>query len=269
MPRGESSDASEREGLRTRRDGQPAAEWVSQATRTHQERTMPSATPPALATGYSLNINNQNSLLQTFVLYQTLPVTSSPSLDPIPLAWLVGSAAPGTASNPSQSTFSWEIDYAVATGYLQQEGTQSNPRKFQTVKMQPVSVNSQNTVAVTYNGLFPNGAPTFNGNPGSGTQGVIQASADDLIPSNAQALSEEMNFALGIAMNKKPAVTVQLLPNVVYEFTPHPSYFIMAAKYQPGEVIDVEENTIPYEVVFDGVTTKTLNFTEQNTFIEV
>jgi hypothetical protein len=43
----------------------------------------------------------------------------------------------------------------------------------------------------------------------------------------------------------------------------------MAAKYQPGEVIDVEENTVPYEVVFDGVTTKTLNFTEQNTFAEV
>lgn len=230
---------------------------------------MPSATPPNLSTNYFLNINNQNSLLQTFVLYQTLPTLASPSLNPISLAWMVGTAASGTASNPSVSAFDWNINYQMATGYIRQEGDADSPRKFQTVKMQQVSVNTQNVCDVTYEGSFPNGAPTFDGKPSSGARGVIVARADDRVPSNAMGMSENMDISLGLAMNHKPAISVQLLPNMEYSFTPHPNYFIMAAKYEPGQIIDLAENTIPFEVVFDGVTTKTLNFTEENTFVEV
>ena len=225
-----------------------------------------SNTPAALGTQYSLSVNNQNSLMQTFVLFQKMPVTSKPSTDPISLAWIVGSAAGGSASNPSKSKFTWFIDYSINAGYLQEEGTLDSPRKFQTTTQIPVKVDDTNLVSVSYDGTFPNGAPYFNGAPGNTTSGIIAANSDDKVPTNAAASSIQMDLALGIAMNRKPAVSVQLLPNIDYTFTPHPEYYIMAAKYSEGDVIDVEETTHAYQVVFDGVTDLTLNFTEENLF---
>ncbi|TDQ66557.1 hypothetical protein ATL17_0555 [Maritalea mobilis] len=222
--------------------------------------------PTSLGTQYTLNVNNQNSLLQTFVLFQKMPVTSKPSTDPISLAWIVGSAAGGSASNPSKSRFTWFIDYSINAGYLQQEGSSASPRKFQTATQIPVKVDDTNLVNVSYDGTFPNGAPYFDGVPGNTTSGIIAANSDDKIPTNAAASSAQMDLALGIAMNRKPAVSVQLLPNIDYVFTPHPEYYIMSAKYSEGDVIDIEETSHAYKVEFDGVTDITLNFTEQNLF---
>ncbi len=216
---------------------------------------------------YTLKVNNLNSELQHFCLFQQLPNINGADLNALSLAWMVGSAAAHTGGNTSAAQFLWYVDYTAYTGYLQQMGTASSPRQFSTNDSVSVQVDSQNKLVADYSGSFPNGAPAFAGAPTSGPSGEITIDANNTLPTNSQQQSENMEVNLGIGMNNKPAVTVQLLSDENYQFTPKPTYYILSGQYLEGQVIDTSITTDPYKVVFDGVTTKTLNFTEENTFV--
>ncbi|WP_425088422.1 hypothetical protein [Stappia sp.] len=215
---------------------------------------------------YSLTILNENSQLQQFAMFQTIPNIVGPSTDPLSLAWMLGTAAPGSPSNPSQSAFSWQVEYSANTGYVQDIGTSTDPRRFTTASNVDVMIDSDNFLDVTYLGTFPNGAPAFPGNPSSGTSGEIQVQADGKIPTHAQTSSQNMTINVGIGMNNKPTVVVELLPNLLYQFTPKPTYYIISGSFVEGQVIDTAISSAAYKVVFDGVTTKTLKFTANNQF---
>ncbi|SDT91604.1 hypothetical protein [Stappia sp. ES.058] len=218
------------------------------------------------AQAYSLTVLNENSQLQQFAMFQTIPNIVGPSSDPLSLAWMLGTAAPGSPSNPSQSSFSWQIDYSANTGYVQDIGTTTDPRRFTTASNIGVAIDSDNMLDVTYLGTFPNGAPAFPSNPSSGTTGEIQVQADGKIPTHAETQSQNMTINVGIGMNNKPTVVVELLPNLLYQFTPKPTYYIISGSFVEGQVIDTAISSAAYKVVFDGVTTKTLKFTANNQF---
>ncbi len=218
---------------------------------------------------YSLKVLNENSGFQQFALFQTIPGIVGPSTDPVSLAWMIGNAAAGSPDNPSQSNFSWQITYSAVTGYIQEVGTPTNPRQFSTASNSGVQVDSYNQLAVTYSGSFPNGAPSFPTDPISGTKGVIVVKADGLIPTATQQGSEQMTINIGIAMNNKPTVAVQLVPNLTYTFTPKPTYYIIAGAFVEGAVIDTATSTDAFEIKFQGVTKRTVRFTDQNQFESV
>lgn len=227
-------------------------------------------TPEAgLGQPYSLTILNENAKWQQFALYQTIPQIIGPSVDPLSLAWMVGGAAAGTPDNPSQSVFQWTIDYSVTVGYIQQLGTGSSPRSFQTASALDVMINSQNTVPVTYQGPFPYGAPGFPAGPTDGTQGLIVTKSDNTIPTVPVQASKNVYVNVGIAMAGKPTVAVQLEPNLTYQFTPKPRYYILAGSFIQGQVIDTATSSAAYELVFGGVTDLSVRFTQQNQFVPV
>src|SRR5690606_9794420 len=174
-------------------------------------------------------------------------------------------AAGGSSGNPSRSQFSWVIDYAASTGYIQQFSS-SSPRQYSTSSSVSVGVSSDNKVIAQYVGQpFPKGAPAF-GQPENGTSGLIQVQADDSIPTSVQQDSNKMFISVGIAMDGKPTVAVQLLPNLAYQFTPKPSYYIVSGSFIEGQVIDTAIVSQAFKVEFDGVTDRTLVFTEKNQF---
>lgn len=216
---------------------------------------------------YSLTVLNENSRLQQFAMFQTIPNIVGPSTDPLSLAWMLGTAAPGSPSNPSQSRFDWQIEYSANTGYVQDIGTTTDPRRFTTASNIGVAVDTDNMLNVTYLGTFPNGAPAFPSDPTSGKKGEIQVQADGLIPTHVQTQSQNMTVNVGIGMNNKPTVVVELLPNLLYQFTPKPTYYIISGSFVEGQVIDTATSTAAYKVTFDGVTTRTLRFTEENQFV--
>lgn len=215
---------------------------------------------------YTLTVLNQNSKFQQFALFQTIPDIVGPSVNPVSLAWMLGGAAPGSISNPSQSQFYWEINYQANTGYIQDQGTVTNPRRFATATNANVMINTQNALGVTYLGTFPYGAPAFPSNPTDGKAGLISVQSDDKIPTALQQQSQALSVNVGIAMNNRPTVAVQLLPNLLYQFTPKPTYYILAGSFVQGQVIDTATSSAAFEVKYQGVTDRTIVFTEQNQF---
>lgn len=215
---------------------------------------------------YSLTVLNENSKFQQFAMFQTIPNIIGPSTNPLSLAWMIGATAPGKPGNPSQSQFQWQINYSATTGYIQELGTTLDPRRFSTASNVDVQINSQNSLAATYLGSFPNGAPAFPADPTDGTKGLILVQADGTIPTTAQQSSVKLSVNVGIAMDGKPTVAVQLLPNLLYQFTPKPTYFILAGSFVAGQVIDTATSSGAYEVKYQGVTDQTIIFTEQNQF---
>lgn len=215
---------------------------------------------------YDLTVLNENSRLQQFAVFQTIPNIVGPSTDPLSLAWMLGTAAPGSPSNPSKSQFFWQIDYTANTGYVQEIGTTTDPRRFTTSSSIGVMIDQQNKLDITYLGTFPNGAPAFPTDPADGKAGLIQVQADGKFPTHVQTQSQKMTINVGIGMNNKPTVVVELLPNILYQFTPKPTYYIIAGSFVEGQVIDTATSTAAYKVAFDGVTSRTLRFTEENQF---
>ncbi len=216
---------------------------------------------------YSLKVLNENAKFQQFALFQTIPKVIGASFDPISLAWMVGGAAKGTPDNPSQSQFSWTIDYAATTGYIQDLGTTTQPRSFQTASQMGVLINSANTLGVTYQGQFPYGAPGFPDSPTDGTPGLIVVKADGTLPTVPVQSSQKVSVNVGLAMSGKSAIAVQLEPNLTYQFTPKPRYYILAGSFVEGQVIDTAVSSAAYEVVFQGVTDISIRFTQQNQFV--
>lgn len=222
----------------------------------------------ALGQPYSLTILNENAKFQQFALFQTIPTIIGPSFDPVSLAWMIGGAASGSPENPSQSQFRWTIDYSVTAGYIQELGTTLSPRSFNTASSVNVLIQNNNCVAVTYQGSFPNGAPAFPTNPTTDKPGLIVAVSDGKLPTVAQQASVKMSVNVGIAMAGKPAVAVQLEPNLTYQFTPKPRYYVLAGSFIQGQVIDTAISSAAYEVVFSGVTDAVVRFTQQNQFTQ-
>ena len=216
---------------------------------------------------YSLTVLNEHSKWQQFALYQTIPQVIGPSVAPSSLAWMVGGAAGGSATQPSMSSFNWTIDYAVTVGHIQQLGSVGSPRSFQTSSTTSVMIDTQNTVPVTYQGPFPNGAPGFPEGPSDATKGLILAKADDTIPTVPVQASKSVYLNVGIAMAGKPTIAVQLEPGLLYQFTPKPKYYILAGSFVQGQVIDTATSSAAYEVNFAGVTDVSVRFTQQNQFV--
>ncbi|WP_105421344.1 MULTISPECIES: hypothetical protein [Neorhizobium] len=216
---------------------------------------------------YSLTVLNENAKWQQFALFQTIPKIIGPSVDPLSLAWMVGGAAAGTPDNPSTSSFNWTIDYSVTVGYIQEQGSPSSPRSFQTASSVSVMINNQNYVPVTYQGPFPYGAPGFPEGTSDSTKGLILAQADGTIPTVPVQASKSVYLSVGIAMADKPTIAVQLEPGLLYQFTPKPKYYILAGSFVQGQVIDTATSSAAYEVNFAGVTDVSVRFTQQNQFV--
>ena len=215
---------------------------------------------------YTLTVLNENSKFQQFAMFQTIPDIIGPSTNPLSLAWMIGATAPGKPGNPSQSQFQWQINYSATTGYIQDLGTTLDPRRFSTASNVDVQLNSQNSLTATYLGNFPNGAPAFPADPADGTKSLILVQADGTILTTVQQSSVKLSINVGIAMDHKPTVAVQLLPNLLYQFTPKPTYYIIAGSFVEGQVIDTATSTSAFEVKYQGITDRTIVFTEENQF---
>lgn len=217
---------------------------------------------------YTLTVRNMNSKLQQFALFQTIPNIPGPSKSPLSLAWMLGTAAGSRDSkNNSYAEFFWQIDYAVTTGYVHELGSTLNPRRFSAASDIAANVDTQNRLEITYMGSFPNGVPAFPKAPEKGESGLITVGADDTIPTAVQQSSVETSLNVGISMDGKPTVVMQLLPNETYRFTPHPTYYIISGAFIQGQVIDTAISTSAFQVEYrEGVTNRTVIFTEKNQF---
>ncbi|MCM2442115.1 hypothetical protein HGO34_20520 [Agrobacterium vitis] len=202
---------------------------------------------------YTLTILNENTKFQQFVIFQKVP--SASSYDPFSLAWMVGGASVGAPGNPSQPQFNLTVDYSAPVGSIQEIGTTTPPRSFETISQMGVRINSANTVGANYQGQFSDGVTGLPNEPVDDTQAVTDINADDALPTVAVRHSENVSLNVGLAMAGKSAIAVQLEPNLTYQFKPNPTYYIIAGSFVQGQVIDTAISSAAYDTEFldDGV----------------
>lgn len=216
---------------------------------------------------FQLNILNENSALQHFALFQTIPIDTGLPEPPVSLIWMMGTVAPGTPSNPSQGTFIWDDQMSAVTGYIHNLGTVTNPRQVIVFSNVDVEPNQDNTLTVTYLGKFPNGAPAFPAHPTDGAPATITLNTDTTIPTPNQTASENMTINAGVGMSASPTVVAQVGPNRTYPFSTIPTYHIVAGAAAVGQVVDTTLASRSFPVIFPAaVNTLTLAYSEQNQF---
>lgn len=221
---------------------------------------------PALGTKYALTVQSQNSKVSHFALFQTLPTLVGTSKDALSLAWMVGTSAPGSINNAATSTFEWTIDYSVVAGYIQNQGTPEHPRRFSTQCHKDVMLESHNMLQVVASPDADDapGVPYFPAEATDGDKGEVQIHSDGSIPTDDEQKSTNRTLTLGLAMDTRVAVAVELVPNILHQFTPHPTYYIVAGSFIQGQVVDTAMTTMAFPVQFGGVTKKTIIFDEKN-----
>lgn len=213
---------------------------------------------------YTLKVKNYNSRLQKFAVYQTLPDLIGPSVNPLSLAWMVGAAAPGNNAQSSTSVFGWTVFYGASLGYLQDLDDQ---KYFMNSVHMPVGVTESNNLSVSYLGEYPHGAPSFEGPPTNGEKGLVFVQSDGNIPTALRQERGRTRLQVGLSMDNKAAVVADLLPNLTYQFTPKPKYYIISGDFREGQVIDQAIMSGAFEVDYRGGTTSvTLIFDEENQF---
>ena len=206
---------------------------------------------------YTLTIYNETGKLQHFVLI-ALPDMLKPPPDPLSLVWLVGTAAGADPAGRSVAVMSWTPTCSVVLGQMREE------KGFLTETALPVKVAASNSLIASYRGTFPGGKPILSIAYQAGKPGIT-VKTDGIPGAEAQARSG-VTLHLGIALEGRAAMAIPLLPSQTYEFSTKLRYFLLAGSFAVGRAMVMADLPV-YEVMFDGVTDRTVIFNRQEQFV--
>ncbi|MDR1650297.1 MAG: hypothetical protein LBR87_00755 [Synergistaceae bacterium] len=214
---------------------------------------------------YTLTLKNQSSQFQKFTIFQTFHDPSESSVKPLPLAWIVGAAAPAGKNASSSSEFAWRTTCNVAiinSYHMGNELLSTN-----SVEM-PVDKSGENGFAVTYFGDFPFGAPSFVGSIMDGEKGFLLIQSDRKVPSPERQYDENCYLKIGFSMAGKQVSVADLHPDVLYRFSLDPVYRIVTGEFYPGQIIGDDPYEKSYAVKFGDEFKKTIILKGDNSFEE-
>ena len=214
---------------------------------------------------YSLTIRNQSSQFRKFAIFQTFRDTTESAVKPLPLAWIVGAAAPGYGEQSSNSEFTWRTTYNV----LIVKSYHMGDDMFQTNSIEmPISPDGENGYAVTYFGDFPLGAPAFVGSIVDREKGYLLIQSGHRIPAVERQYEENCFLKVGFSMAGKQASVADLLPDNFYKFALDPVYRITLGEFYPGQVLGDFSVSKSYVIDFGTATKKTIVLGADDTFSE-
>ncbi|TDV56291.1 hypothetical protein [Actinophytocola oryzae] len=193
-----------------------------------------------MSTNYSLAVTNNSSQLQDIVVFQKAPDRGRHNV--LSLAWLTKRAHSGATV-----TFNWSEDYNFVW-------SESGPlRPGVTFKaQQAVPADPDRPVNNQIQFGYPSEAYTFVDGP------AVRHPRPGSI--YIRTLSDVPNGGawVGIGMSGAGTFVVPATPNMVYDFTPHPEYWVAAGTFTAGEVMDIEEITNAHKVTYESTLTHSL-----------
>lgn len=209
--------------------------------------------------GYTLTVANNSTQSGNFCIYQIFPDQARPN-NIYSLVWLSK-----IARKDETVTFNWNINYSFIwseTGYLS-PGMMFNSAPASESKLADPSDPKKNFA------LFgrENNAYLFKTTEKEGIRDRLTIKADGTIPNNLASI--------GIAMDDKPTIAINVAANMTYQFTPIPTYWILFGDFTKGEVLDL--NVVnktgrhifseTMEIIFPlNVYNLSLSFEEDNTW---
>jgi rhizosphere induced protein len=177
---------------------------------------------------YTLRFRNRSGRTLDFLCFQQHPDVATPNIQL--LAWFAKPVADAT-----EYDFTWTLTYDFAwreIGHLASEIT------YQGQEVVPANLEDANHITLTHqDDAFAFGKPMA-GDP----RGAITILCDNTVPPG--------EAQVGIGMAGAPVFLVTAEPNMTYEFTPKPEYWITAGTFATGQVIDVSTVAKPVQIVF-------------------
>ena len=215
------------------------------------------------STKYTLTLRNESSQFKRFAIFQTFRETAESAVKPLPLAWIVGAAAPGYGGQSSSSELTWRTIYNV----LIEKSYHLGNDIFQTNSIEiPISPEDANGYAATYFGDFPFGAPAFVGSMMDSEKGFLLIQSDSRIPTAERQYEENCFLKVGFSMAGKQASVADLLPDLFYKFALDPVYRITIGEFYPGQVLGEMSIRRSHVINFGTVTRKTVVLGANDTF---
>ncbi|QOS78764.1 hypothetical protein JNUCC31_29415 [Paenibacillus sp. JNUCC31] len=202
---------------------------------------------PTLATTYSVSVDNKATYNASLAIYQVDPNLDDPNV--LTLAWLVKPSTSG-----STTAFTWEVEYDFYWTEV------DNPKPGTTITStatREADLTSNNMVLFSH---ADGGTYQFSEATSGPKSNILYVHQDDSI-----VVAD--NAYIGIQMDNKPVVAVKAQPNTKTEFTPHPTYYMVYGRIEPGEIIDISEYAdVALKLTFDGVTSHSVTLSEHNQF---
>jgi hypothetical protein len=175
---------------------------------------------------YRLRFRNRSGNTLDFLCYQIHPDTKAPNTQA--LAWFAKPVADG-----ADCDFTWALTYDFVwreTGHL------ASDIAFESQEIVPADLAKSNHIALScHDGVFAFGKPG-----GGDPHGSLVIVCDSTIPPN--------EVQLGVGMAGAPVFLVSAQPNMSYNFTPHPEYWITAGQFTAGQVLDIASLVSPVQV---------------------
>jgi hypothetical protein len=204
---------------------------------------------------YTLTLKNKSAQFKRFAIFQTFRDTAESAVKPLPLAWIVGAAAPGHRDQSSSSEFTWKTTYNVSIINSYHMGT--DMLQTNSVEM-PILPGGDNGYAVTYFGDFPLGAPAFVGSIMDGEKGYLIIQSDSKIPTAERQYEENCFLKVGFSMAGRHVSVADLHPDILYRFSLDPVYRIAVGEFYPGQVIGDVHSVKSYVINFGAEGRKTI-----------
>ena len=212
---------------------------------------------------YTLTVRNESSQFKRFAIFQTFSDSTDSAVKPLPLAWIVGAAAPGYGGQSSNSELTWKTLYNVLIVKSYHLGNDI----FQTNSIEiPISPDEENGYSATYLGDFPFGAPAFTGSIVDREKGHLLIQSDNKIPTAERQYEENCFLKVGFSMAGKQASVADLLPDSFYKFALDPVYRITIGEFYPGQALGEMSVKRSHVINFKNSTRKTIVLGINDTF---
>lgn len=180
------------------------------------------------ATNYSINFYNNSTMPGNICVYQQDPDVTNPYV--MSLAWFTKLTNPGT-----KASFTWGISYS----FVWDETGQLIPGViFDASQTLPASLLNNNSITLSK----ADGAYQFTNQASTSNTGTLYVNNEFTVP--------PLEASVGIGMSGAGTFVKQAQPNMTFDFTPHPEYWVTFGDFVKGEVLDITEITNNAPVIF-------------------
>ncbi|HZV74830.1 MAG TPA: hypothetical protein VFF79_14035 [Conexibacter sp.] len=209
-----------------------------------------------MANAYALTVVNKSQLQRPrFAVFASMPVKAN--YESVSLAWFVQEI---DATN--QYTFRWGLEWAFVWSA---EGTDATAGvAWQATGSRAADPDSASTSAVAfeYDGgdfTFRTAEPPQGLSPDGSTLWILD---EPRVPTPSVKPS-----SVGVSLEGRPVCVLEAGPNLRQTFTLHPTYYIDAGNYVPGQMVDGADLTAFQKLEYaHGVTALTATLNPDNTW---
>jgi len=161
-------------------------------------------------------------------VYQQDPDVSNPYV--MSLAWFTKLTNPGT-----KASFTWGINYS----FVWDETGELIPGViFDASQTLPASLSHKNNITLSK----ADGAYQFTSQTSTSNSGTLYIKNEFTVP--------PLEASVGIGMSGAGTFVKQAQPNMTFDFTPHPEYWVTFGDFEKGQVLDITEITNNAPVAF-------------------